>query len=251
MRKSLVVAALAATALAVPIGTAWANSGSGSNSSTATASNSVTANGVTVSTTQTVTKHDGSAAVAQVDTSACPAATPNPCPPLPPITLPPISIPTPLPITVPPTLPRPVPPPPVRAKTVHAIFFTSADAGMGPGPLFLHGAINAACTDNQGQSIDQVTCPTGTFAVDHTSTGNDGTFTFNQLICVGVFQFRNGPFTVGDGTGAYAGIHGSGLATGSTLQVAPRLPSGACNTDPNATPVAGFTQITATFTFTI
>ena len=130
----------------------------------------------------------------------------------------------------------------------HAVFFTSADAGSGPGPIIFTGRVlHAVCTDNQGENIDHIVCRGGTFDIDHTDAGNNGTFTFNPVTCVGVFTFSNGPFSFINGTGAYTGLSGSGLASGRSLEVSPRLPSGACNMADDAIPVAGFTSIHASF----
>ena len=131
----------------------------------------------------------------------------------------------------------------------HATFFTTADAGQGPGPIFLRGSVlRGICTDNQGDNVDHVVCPRGTFDIDHTNnTANQGTFTFNPVTCVGTFRITGTPFHFLNGTGAYAGLSGSGTANVRSSQIAPRLPSGACNPDQNATPVAGFTFIQASF----
>jgi hypothetical protein len=138
----------------------------------------------------------------------------------------------------------------VHSGKVHANFVSTTDAGNGPGPLALRGAISAFCTDDQGQNVDHVVCPTGpgTFVIDHSAQPGKQHFSENQTTCVGVFTFSDAPFTVEKGTGAYKGISGHGLAHGTAVEVAPRLADGTCNPDPNATPVAGFTQIEATFT---
>jgi hypothetical protein len=136
----------------------------------------------------------------------------------------------------------------VHSGTVHASFVSTTDAGNGPGPLALHGAISAFCIDNQGPNVDHVVCPTGTFVIDHSASGGKQNFSENPTTCIGVFTFSGAPFTVKRGTGAYKGISGNGLARGTGVEVAPRLADGTCNPDPNATPVNGFTQITATFT---
>ncbi len=62
----------------------------------------------------------------------------------------------------------------VHAGTVHANFVSTTAQGNGPGPLALHGAISAFCTDNQGPNVDHVVCPTGTFVLDHSAQGGIG-----------------------------------------------------------------------------
>lgn len=136
----------------------------------------------------------------------------------------------------------------VHAGTVHANFVSTTAQGNGPGPLALHGAISAFCTDNQGPNVDHVVCPTGTFVLDHSAQGGKQHFNMNPTTCIGVFSFSGAPFSVKHGTGAYKGISGNGLAHGTGVEVAPRLADGSCNPDMNAAPVDGFTQITATFT---
>jgi hypothetical protein len=136
----------------------------------------------------------------------------------------------------------------VHAGTVHANFVSTTADGNGPGPLALHGAISAFCTDNQGPNVDHVVCPTGTFVLDHSAQGGKQNFNMNPSTCIGVFSFSGAPFSVKHGTGAYKGISGNGLAHGTGVEVAPRLADGSCNPDENAAPVDGFTEIAATFT---
>lgn len=136
---------------------------------------------------------------------------------------------------------------PINSGTVHANFVSTADDGNGPGPLALHGAISAYCQDNQGSNVDHVSCPTGTFVLDHSQQGGKENFSMNPSTCVGVFTFSGAPFSVRNGTGAFKGISGSGTAHGAGVEVAPRLKDGSCSQDPNAQPVNGFTEITATF----
>jgi hypothetical protein len=130
----------------------------------------------------------------------------------------------------------------------HARFFTTADAGSGPGPLVLSGRVlNGVCVDNQGDTVDNVVCRGGTFQIDHSGEPATQNFNFNTKTCVGTFTATGAPFSFLNGTGKYAGLSGGGLADVKGAQIAPRLPGGACNPDPNATPVFGFTSIHASF----
>ena len=104
----------------------------------------------------------------------------------------------------------------VHAGTVHANFVSTTGDGNGPGPLALHGAISAFCTDNQGSNVDHVVCPTGTFVLDHSAQGGKQHFNMNPITCIGVFSFSGAPFSVKHGTGAYKGISGNGLAHGTS-----------------------------------
>ncbi len=135
----------------------------------------------------------------------------------------------------------------VHAGTVHANFVSTADDGNGPGPLALHGAISAFCTDNQGPNVDHVVCPTGTFVLDHSAQGGKQHFNMNPVTCIGVFTYSGAPFSVEHGTGAYKGISGNGLAHGSGIEMASRLADGSSNPSMDPAPVDGFTEITATF----
>jgi hypothetical protein len=128
---------------------------------------------------------------------------------------------------------------------VHA-FFITADVGSGPGPILFHGAINAACTEILGNNVDHVVCPHGTFDVNHSANGGTPSFNLNPVTCVATIQIVGVPFFFQNGTSAYAGIGGNGLATIRVNQVLPRNSDGSCNTSETAQPVAGLEIITAT-----
>jgi hypothetical protein len=50
---------------------------------------------------------------------------------------------------------------------------------------------------------------------------------------------RAGPYTIGKGTGKYAGISGSGTAVATTTATLARMKDGKCDTSTTVTPVAG------------
>lgn len=50
---------------------------------------------------------------------------------------------------------------------------------------------------------------------------------------------EQGPYTIGKGTGKYAGISGSGTAVATTTATLPRMKDGKCDTSATVTPVAG------------
>jgi hypothetical protein len=128
----------------------------------------------------------------------------------------------------------------------HARFFTTADDGSGPGPIIFTGRVlHAVCTDNQRDTVDNVVCRGWTFQVDHSGNPATTNFTFNTQTCAGTFTFTGAPFSLLNGTGTYAGLSGGGLADGKDVEVAPRLPNGTCNQDPNAPPAFGFASIHA------
>jgi len=80
-----------------------------------------------------------------------------------------------------------------------------------------------------GQSVpidednDLFVFPDGTFRVNHPQTG--GSDHFNDVACVGTATFV-GTYTVGQGTGAYAGISGSGTYSGKAIFTADRTADG-------------------------
>jgi hypothetical protein len=132
----------------------------------------------------------------------------------------------------------------------HATFFTTAEAGSGPGPIIFTGSVlHALCVDNQGDSIDNIDCPGGSFQINHsvTAPAEVDNFNFNPNTCVGTFTFTGAAFSFQSGTGHYAGLSGGGTANGLDVSVQPRNPDGTCNTSDNAQPVAGFETIQASF----
>lgn len=74
--------------------------------------------------------------------------------------------------------------------------------------------------------------PNGAFKVNHPQTG--GSDTFNERACVGASTF-NGTFTLSQGTGAYAGISGSGAYSGKAVFWSPRTATGCSGTGGGST----------------
>lgn len=95
------------------------------------------------------------------------------------------------------------------------------------------GVFTAGGTDISGSTTDKLELPGGTFKVHHGGRIHVITEKVNQKTCLADFVAK-ADLTVGDGTGRYKGISGTGHAVVSELFIA-RRSKGAC--DPNLTPV--------------
>ena len=77
------------------------------------------------------------------------------------------------------------------------------------GPISGIGTSVTVDDDDQGHGVDQVTFKKGSFVIDHDDI--DATFaeSFNEHACIGRFS-ASGNYTLGSGTGVYAGVSGTG-----------------------------------------
>lgn len=107
--------------------------------------------------------------------------------------------------------------------------------------VIVTGLFTASGVDISGNTTDTVRLPGGTFKVHHGGNIHIIKETLNPKTCVAMFEGTAG-LTIGNGTGKYKGISGSGKATISSLFLA-RRSKGVCN--PNLTPVANQQTITA------
>ncbi len=80
---------------------------------------------------------------------------------------------------------------------------TTSNRGM----VIAYGAFTARAVDVQGNKADTFKFANGSFKVTH-SPGK-GPATFNPKTCLGLVN-QHGTYTIGHGTGAYAGITGRG-----------------------------------------
>ena len=103
---------------------------------------------------------------------------------------------------------------PAAAATTGAQRFTFIYFGDGNtasvsanGPIKGIGGAVVVTEDGEGNGIDKVTFKQGTYLVDHQDTSSTGTF--NETTCVARFS-GSGDYTLSGGTGAYAGVTGSG-----------------------------------------
>lgn len=104
------------------------------------------------------------------------------------------------------------------------------------------GVFTAGGTDVSGRTTDKLELPGGAFKVNHGGRIHVITEKLNQKTCLGDFVAK-ADLTIGDGTGRYKGISGTGQAVLSELFIA-RRSKGACS--PNLTPVVLQETISAT-----
>jgi len=104
------------------------------------------------------------------------------------------------------------------------------------------GVFTAGGTDIAGNTTDTVKLPGGTFKINHGGQPHVVKQHLDPRTCLGVFE-ATAKFTLGGGTGKYAGITGSGNATVDDLAIAARNAKGVCNF--NANPVVNEQTITA------
>lgn len=107
--------------------------------------------------------------------------------------------------------------------------------------VIVTGLFTASGVDISGNTTDTVRLPGGTFKVHHGGNIHIIKESVNPKTCVAMFEGTAG-LTIGNGTGKYKGISGSGKATISSLFLARRT-KGVCN--PNLTPVANQQTIVA------
>lgn len=94
--------------------------------------------------------------------------------------------------------------------------------------LIATGVFTAGGVDISGSTTDTVKFANGTFKINHPGKGT-GTHSLNPKTCLFTSN-ATGKYTVSDGTGAYAGISGSGTAKISFLGIAARNSAGKCST---------------------
>ncbi len=85
--------------------------------------------------------------------------------------------------------------------------FVSTSATSNRGDVIAYGAFTARALDIEGNKVDTFKFANGSFKVTH-SPGK-GPQTFNPKTCLGLVS-QHGTYTIGHGTGAYAGISGRG-----------------------------------------
>jgi hypothetical protein len=112
------------------------------------------------------------------------------------------------------------------AKTEH-FQLMSTSTTSNKSSLLAYGAFTAAGTDVAGKgNTDTVTFPNGSFKLVHKMVSH--TQHFDPATCLYSFGGK-ATYTVGQGTGAYQGISGSGTAQVSVLGIAARNSKGACS----------------------
>ncbi len=102
---------------------------------------------------------------------------------------------------------------------------TTSETSSTESIIALGSVFTAGGVDHQGNKIDQVVFPGGTFQIAH-SPGH-GPQRFNPRTCLGQIS-QHGTYRLGRGTGRYAGISGHGRYQLSIVFVAARNSKGNC-----------------------
>ena len=113
--------------------------------------------------------------------------------------------------------------------------------------LVAFGPVSGTGTDFESEVSEEsvFVFPNGSFHVDHPSDSD--VFHFNPVTCVGTDRFT-GTYTLSGGTGAYAGISGSGTYRGHAIVVGKRLANGTCSEEDPAVFSSFFVRATGTTT---
>jgi hypothetical protein len=106
--------------------------------------------------------------------------------------------------------------------------------------VIVWGPVTAAGVDHQGNTVDTVVFPGGTWKVQHSN--GTGPQTFNPKTCLFTAN-QHGTFKVLGGTGKYKGISGHGTYTVSVVGIGAKTKKGACSQ--TAAPVAQHVVVNA------
>ena len=124
-----------------------------------------------------------------------------------------------------------------KSGTEHLQLMTTS-ATASKSSIIATGVFTAAGVDKSGNKIDTITFPGGTFKINHSGVTH-GKQNFNPKTCLLTVK-ETGPYTIGHGTGRYAGIRGHGKATVTILAIAARNSHGKCSM---TLPPAAFHQV--------
>jgi hypothetical protein len=112
-----------------------------------------------------------------------------------------------------------------------------------PGAVFARGVFNAGGTDFSRPNRDLFVFTGGALTAQHPSSKQTVlSQTFNMKTCA-LKLVITGPYTLGNGYGAYQGISGSGTYVVTVTAVAPRKANGQCA--PNAPPITQVSTVVA------
>jgi hypothetical protein len=125
---------------------------------------------------------------------------------------------------------------PSASGTEHFQLMTTSVTSNRESIIAIGGVFTAGGVDFQGNKVDRVVFPRGTFKITHSS--GTGSTHFNPRTCLNVISLH-GTYRLGSGTGAYKHISGHGRYRLSILFVAARSKGKCSQTKP---PVA-FQQI--------
>jgi hypothetical protein len=105
-------------------------------------------------------------------------------------------------------------------------FHITSTSPNGNRTIIASGVFAAGGTSTPGNKRDTVTFSNGTFKIDHSAI--TPTFHFDSSTCTATGK-GSGPYTLGSGTGAYAGISGGGQATVHIRETASKKKDGSCS----------------------
>jgi hypothetical protein len=93
-------------------------------------------------------------------------------------------------------------------------------------PVIVYGVFTAGGVDHEGNNVDKLVFPKGSFKVNHSGVAVKEKF--NHTTCL-LQASGSGKVTLSGGTGAYKGISGKPVATVSILAIAARTSAGKCS----------------------
>jgi hypothetical protein len=126
---------------------------------------------------------------------------------------------------------------PSAVRIEHFQLMTTSATSASESIIASGGVFTAGGVDFQGNKVDRVVFPGGTFKIAHSS--GTGKQTFSPKTCLNVINLH-GTYTLGHGTGKYKGISGHGKYQLSILFVDSRNSKGNCS---QTKPPVAFQQI--------
>ena len=131
----------------------------------------------------------------------------------------------------------------VLATTSAAV---NPDYGLRASGLFAGAGTMPGIGSGENSSVARL--PGGTFIVSHPASDEKVTSqSVNPHTCVAVLR-QSGTYSIGHGTGTFAGMTGYGTDTGTITARLPRHAGGSCDTSTSARPVAGSVHAVITMT---
>ncbi len=102
----------------------------------------------------------------------------------------------------------------------------SANATASTGRVIAYGVFTGPAVDHMGNNTDTFVFKNGSFKVHHTN-GKGGKHSFNPRTCL-MQIIQPGTYTIGGGTGKYAGISGHGKFRFTLLVIGAKNAQGKC-----------------------
>jgi hypothetical protein len=104
-----------------------------------------------------------------------------------------------------------------------------------------HGAFADAGQDIDHDQSDSLHFSQGTLTIYHPDSKSHFSYTLNKKTCFLSFKIT-GKYTLGAGTGSYAGLTGHGTYVVREQAIAPRTKNGACNINTEPTHLVGYVR---------